>query len=72
MGMENSYVVTNWQGKCADNSNDEENQGMKETLCSIDNSLRRIAEILSGIESSVRFGNSEEFYEKHEIPRTFC
>lgn len=70
--MRNDYEDINGQGKCVDNSKDEENLRMKEMLCSIDNSLRRIAEILSGIESSVRFRNSEEFYEKHEIPRTFC
>lgn len=70
--MENGYEDIKRQGKYADNLNEEENHRIEETLCSIDNSLRRIAEILSGMESSVRCRNSEEFYEKHGIPRTFC
>lgn len=70
--MGNGYEDINMQGKCVDNPKDSEKYGLKETLCSIDNSLRRIAGILSGIESSVRFRNSEELYEKHGIPRTFC
>lgn len=70
--MGNERTDVNWHGKCLDKADDAESKSVREALCGIDDSLRRIAEVLSGIESSMRFGNSEEYYEKHGIPISHC
>ena len=70
--MENKRTYINWHGKCVTKADDAESKSVREALCGIDDSLRRIADALSGIESSTRCGNSEEYYEKHGIPISHC
>lgn len=72
MKMENKRTYINWHGKCVAKAEDAESKSVKEAICDIDDSLRRIADALSGIESSMRYGNSEENYEKHGIPVSYC